>query len=62
MMIIIENLKLLKSISGVNDKLAFLRSVTDVETLQVLTFLCDPNAVTGLSTKKITKECRTSRM
>ena len=38
MMIIIENLKLLKSISGVNDKLAFLHSVTDVETLQVLTF------------------------
>lgn len=55
MMIIIENLKLLKSISGVNDKLAFLRSVTDVETLQVLTFLCDPNAVTGLSTKKLQK-------
>lgn len=54
-MIIIENLKLLKSISGVNDKLAFLRSVTDVETLQVLTFLCDPNAVTGLSTKKLQK-------
>lgn len=55
MMIIIENLKLLKSISGVNDKLAFLNSVTDVETLQVLTFLCDPNAVTGLSTKKLQK-------
>ena len=54
-MIIIENLKLLKSISGVNDKLAFLHSVTDVETLQVLTFLCDPNAVTGLSTKKLQK-------
>ena len=55
MMTMIENLKLLKSISGVNDKLAFLRSVTDVETLQVLTFLCDPNAVTGLSTKKLQK-------
>ena len=55
MMIIIENLKLLKSISGVNDKRAFLTSVTDVETLQVLTFLCDPNAVTGLSTKKLQK-------
>lgn len=54
-MIIIENLKLLKSISGVNDKRAFLTSVTDVETLQVLTFLCDPNAVTGLSTKKLQK-------
>ena len=54
-MTMIENLKLLKSISGVNDKLAFLRSVTDVETLQVLTFLCDPNAVTGLSTKKLQK-------
>lgn len=52
---IIENLKSLKSISGVNDKLAFLRSVTDVETLQVLKFLCDPNAVTGLSTKKLQK-------
>lgn len=52
---IIENLKLLKSISGVNDKLEFLRSVTDVETLQVLKFLCDPNAVTGLSTKKLQK-------
>lgn len=52
---IIENLKTLKSIAGVNDKLAFLRSVTDVETLQVLTFLCDPNAVTGLSTKKLQK-------
>ena len=46
---------MLKSISGVNDKLAFLNSVTDVETLQVLTFLCDPNAVTGLSTKKLQK-------
>lgn len=55
MMTMIENLKLLKSISGVNDKLAFLTSVTDVETLQVLTFLCDPNAVTGLSTKKLQK-------
>lgn len=55
MMTIIENLKLLKSLSGVNDKLAFLTSVTDVETLQVLTFLCDPNAVTGLSTKKLQK-------
>lgn len=55
MMIIIENLKLLKSISGVNDKLAFLHSATDVETLQVLQFLCDPNAVTGLSTKKLQK-------
>lgn len=52
---IIENLRRLKSIAGVNDKLAFLRSVTDVETLQVLTFLCDPNAVTGLSTKKLQK-------
>lgn len=61
-MMIIENLRRLKSIAGVNDKLAFLTSVTDVETLQVLQFLCDPNAVTGLSTKKITKECRTSRM
>ena len=55
MMTMIENLKLLKSISGVNDKLAFLTSVTDVETLQVLQFLCDPNAVTGLSTKKLQK-------
>lgn len=54
-MMIIENLRRLKSIAGVNDKLAFLRSVTDVETLQVLTFLCDPNAVTGLSTKKLQK-------
>lgn len=54
-MTIITNLKLLKAISGVNDKLAFLTSVTDVETLQVLTFLCDPNAVTGLSTKKLQK-------
>lgn len=54
-MIIIENLKLLKAISGVNDKLAFLTSVTDAETLQVLQFLCDPNAVTGLSTKKLQK-------
>ena len=52
---IIENLRRLKSITRVNDKLAFLRSVTDVETLQVLTFLCDPNAVTGLSTKKLQK-------
>ena len=52
---IINNLRRLKSIAGVNDKLAFLRSVTDVETLQVLTFLCDPNAVTGLSTKKLQK-------
>lgn len=55
MMIIIENLRRLKSIAGVNDKLAFLTSVTDVETLQVLQFLCDPNAVTGLSTKKLQK-------
>lgn len=54
-MMIIENLKLLKATPGVNDKLAFLTSVTDVETLQVLTFLCDPNAVTGLSTKKLQK-------
>ena len=54
-MMIIENLRRLKSIARVNDKLAFLRSVTDVETLQVLTFLCDPNAVTGLSTKKLQK-------
>ena len=54
-MTIIENLRRLKSIAGVNDKLAFLTSVTDVETLQVLTFLCDPNAVTGLSTKKLQK-------
>ena len=52
---IIENLRRLKSIARVNDKLAFLTSVTDVETLQVLTFLCDPNAVTGLSTKKLQK-------
>ena len=52
---IIENLRRLKSISGVNDKLEFLRSVTDVETLQVLKFLCDSNAVTGLSTKKLQK-------
>lgn len=55
MMTIIENLKLLKATPGVNDKLVFLTSVTDVETLQVLTFLCDPNAVTGLSTKKLQK-------
>lgn len=55
MMIIIENLKLLKATPGVNGKLAFLTSVTDVETLQVLQFLCDPNAVTGLSTKKLQK-------
>ena len=55
MTLMIDNLKSLKAISGVNDKLAFLRSVTDVETLQVLTFLCDPNAVTGLSTKKLQK-------
>ena len=54
-MMIINNLRRLKSIAGVNDKLAFLRSVTDVKTLQVLTFLCDPNAVTGLSTKKLQK-------
>lgn len=54
-MMIIENLRRLKSIAGVNDKLAFLTSVTDDETLQVLTFLCDPNAVTGLSTKKLQK-------
>lgn len=52
---IINNLRQLKSITGVNDKLAFLRSVIDVETLQVLQFLCDPNAVTGLSTKKLQK-------
>ena len=52
---IINNLRRLKSISGVNDKLAFLTSVTDVDTLQVLQFLCDPNAVTGLSTKKLQK-------
>lgn len=35
MMTMIENLKLLKSISEVNDKLAFLHSVTDDETCQV---------------------------
>lgn len=35
MMTMIENLKLLKSISGVNDKLAFLHSVTGDETRQV---------------------------
>jgi len=34
-MMIIENLRRLESIAGVNDKLAFLRSVTDDETCQV---------------------------